>query len=196
MPSQSYAQRKQELENLKNSNQQKPEKEKKKKPLLIILIIFLILLLAAGGFTAWYFLANQQPKSQFEIDREALEGWLPGRTEAEIQAELNRIIDEGRFNVSINPTPVISNGKINVMVENVPANHYLMQVDVFLRNNDQDVKVYSSGIIKQGFHIESADVLQTLPTGEYSGYAVFHALQPETMEEIGQTEVTLLGKVE
>lgn len=167
------------------------EKKRKKKTAVII---FLILLIAAGAVAAWMFWPRA--KSQYDVDREALEGFLPGRSQEEIEAELNRIIAKGRFNVSINPTPIIKDGKINVMIENVPANNYFMQVDVFFKTKDGDQKIYSSGIIKQGFYIDEATTDTKLPPGDYDGYAVFHALKPETLEEIGQTNATLAGKVE
>ena len=169
----------------------KQEKHKKKKTAVIII---LVLLLAVGAVTAW--MLWPKAKSQYDIDREALEGFLPGRTQEEIEAELNRIIAKGRFNVSINPAPLIKDGKINVMIENVPANNYYMQVEIYFKTKNGEEKVYSSGIVKQGFYIDEATTNAKLPPGDYEGYAVFHALKPETMEEIGQTTATLAGKVE
>ena len=99
--------------------QEKKRSEQKRKKWLILLI----LLLLAGGIAGGYFLYDHfRPKSRYELDRNALEGFLPGKSEAEIQEELNRIIEEGRVNISMNPTPVIRDGKINVRIENVPAN--------------------------------------------------------------------------
>ena len=172
-----------------------PDRNRKKKGSRKAVAVILIVLLAVGGvFALWLFWPRT--KSQFELDREALEGFLPGRSQQEIEDELNRIIDKGRFNVAINPTPVVVDGKINIMIENVPANNYFMQVDVFFSTNEGPRKIYSSGIIKQGYFIEEASTDIKLAPGEYNGYAVFHALHPETLEEIGLTQATLAGKVE
>ncbi len=182
-----------ELQNLEKT----VRKKKSRKKLWVALILLLLLLLLIGG--AVFFWRMPRPVSQFELDRNALEGFLPGRTKEEIQAELNRIIDKSRFNVSINPTPVVgTDGMVNLMIENVPANNYLMKVDVYYtdQNNEQKL-LYASGLIKQGFYIESVKVEENIPpVGEYNGIAEFRALHPETMEEIGTTAANILIKVE
>ena len=117
------------------------------------------------------------------------------RRAVEIQKELNRIIDESRLNISMNPTPVIRDGKINVMLENVPANNYYLQADVYIYTDEETLdmqQVYQSGIIKQGFYIESGDVMEMPEGGRYNGIAVFHALYPETLEEIGQAAMNIV----
>ncbi len=177
--------------------QEKKRSEQKRKKWLILLI----LLLLAGGIAGGYFLYEHfRPKSRYELDRNALEGFLPGKSEAEIQAELNRIIEEGRVNISMNPTPVIRDGKINVRIENVPANKYYLQADVYLYpekgNADNAELVYRSGVIRQEFYIEEGDAETDAGDGTYDGLAVFSALDPETMEEIGKTSMTLVITVE
>ena len=134
------------------------------------------------------------------MDRNALEGFLPGKTAAEIQAELNRIIDEGRVNISMNPTPVIKDGEINVRIENVPANNYYLQADVYIYpqkgNPDNAELVYRSGILKQNYYIENGETDTMVSPGEYDGIAIFSALDPDTLEEIGKTSLTLVITVE
>ena len=71
------------------------EKKKKKKRWLILLLLLLLCFVCGGGY---YFWRESRPKSKFEMDQNALAGFLPGKTEEEIQEELNRIIEEGRFN--------------------------------------------------------------------------------------------------
>ena len=95
------------------------EKKKRKKAWILILL-FLLLIGVGGGYLLWN---NLRPKSQYELDRNALEGFLPGKTEDEIKAELNRYIQEGFFNVSMNPQMTLKDGKLDVHIENVPANH-------------------------------------------------------------------------
>lgn len=163
---------------------------------LVIGLLVMVIMVFTGFFTA----RALQPKSQFEIDRDALAGFLPNKTEDEIKAELNRIIDESRFNVTVNPTPVIENGRINVMVENVPANHYWMQVDVYIQNPEPDqekeTRVYHSGIIKQGYYVETGKAENIPAPGQYNGRAVFTAIKPDTGEEIGRVEATMVVFVE
>lgn len=173
--------------------QKKEEEKKKKKKYLLLLLLLLLIFASVGGYFLWDHL---RPKSRYELDRNALEGFLPGKSQDEIQAELNRIIEEGRVNISMNPTPVIEDGKINVRIENVPANNYYLQADVYLYpeqgNADKAELVYRSGVIKQEYYIESGDAETDVAPGEYDGVAIFSALDPDTMEEIGKTSLTLV----
>lgn len=154
--------------------------------------LLLLLVMGAAGFAAWRL--RPPPKSQFELDADALAGFLPTHTQEEIQAELNRIIDESRFNISINPTPTVqADGTANFMIENVPANHYWMQVTVYYQDSaGQEQELYRSGMIRQGYYIQEAKATGGLPpAGEYNGRAVFAAVQPESGEEIGRSAATL-----
>lgn len=172
--------------------------KKKGKWPLVLLLILILLLAAGGGFLVWK-KTVPKPKSQYELDANALAGFLPGRSEEEIQTELNRIIEKGFFNVSINPTPVVkTDGSVDLNIENVPANHYLMQVNVYLIDSKgKESLLYRSGIIKPGYHIESVSLTGKLPApGKYNGRADFSALQPDTEENIGQTSATMLITLE
>lgn len=166
-----------------------------RKIIIAIIVLILILLLAYCGYE------QLRPKSRHELDRNALEGFLPGKTEEEIQAELDRIIDESRFNVTINSLITLRDGKADVRIENVPANNYYMQVDLYVYpetgSTDNPQMIYQSGVIQQGHYIETADAETDLPEGYYDGLAVFHALYPdETMEEIGQTSMNVVIHIE
>lgn len=161
------------------------------------LALLVLALLLCGAALAWKWLAPQ-PQSQYELDANALAGFLPGKTEEEIQAELNRIIEKGYFNVSINPTPnVAPDGTVNLNIENVPGNNYWMQVNVYIIGEDGgETLLYASGIIKQGYYINEAEAAGKLPApGQYNGRADFTALMPDTQENIGQTAATMLINV-
>lgn len=167
----------------------------------LLLLVLLLLLLAAGA--AFLILrkpaAPSQPQSQYDLDANALAGFLPGHSDEEIQAELDRIIEKGFFNVAINPTPVLKkDGTLNLNIENVPANHYLMQVNVYLIDKDgKEILIYRSGVIKPGFYIGTVTLTGKLPPpGKYNGRADFSALNSDTQENIGQTSATMLVTVE
>lgn len=186
---------KENIEHTEQEEEQQPEEKKKKKKWLLLLLLLLLLILGGvGGFFVW---KNMQPKSQFELDRNALEGFLPGKSKRDIEKELNRIIEKGRFNVSMNPTPIVKDKKINVAIENVPANNYYMQVEVYIypdkEDSDKTELIYKSGMIKQGYYIEEGDLQKgvSVKAGTYDGIAIFHAFNPETTEEIGSTAMTL-----
>lgn len=180
-----------EMDKFQEQMKQTRKKRKKRRRIKAIVGVLLLLCIAGG---VWGGIRAKKPRSQYDIDRNALAGFLPGKTEEEIQAELNRIIDKGRFNVSINPTPTLEHGEIDLLIENVPANHYLMQVEVLIP--EKDLTVYKSGLIKPGYFIEKAESEVQLAAGDYNGLAVFHALHTDTQEEIGKTSVTMQIHVE
>lgn len=63
-------------------------------------------------------------------DPNATVGQYEGKSEAEIQAELDKVVQEGMFNISINPDIRMTSGRAEaeLRVENIPANHHLMSV--------------------------------------------------------------------
>lgn len=176
-------------EEMKEKQEQKP---KKKRKWLILLLILLLL----GGLTAgllWW-KEYTRPKSKFEMDQNALEGFLPGKTDEEIQNELNRIIAEGRFNAACNSQMKLENGKLDVHIENVPANNYDMLVKVYLINEEQKSElVYESGLIQPQHYIEEGDAHTTAEPGTYDGKVVFQAIsRDELQEEIGSVVLDVI----
>lgn len=170
-------------------------KEKKKSKKGLILLLLLLLCFACGG--GYFIWKSNQPKSKYETDLNALEGFLPGKTKEQIEEELNRIISEGRFNASINGELTLENKKMDVHIENVPANNYDMVVEVYLYpthgSTENAELVYKSGVIKRGFYIEEGDASTTVEPGDYEGLVVFHAIMPDdTQEEIGQTALSVV----
>lgn len=173
----------------------KEDKKKGKKKLLLLLLLLLFFIVGGiwAAITFW-----PQPKSQWELDAEALQGFLSTHTAEEIQAELNRIIEKGRFNISINPVLTVQpDGTANLMIENVPANNYWMQVTVvYYDENNEEHELYRSGMIRQGYYIEDASITGEMPpAGEYYGSAVFTAIYPESDEEVGSSVATMVIRV-
>lgn len=118
-------------------------------------------------------------------DTTALAGQLENKTEDEIIAELNRVVDEGMFNISINATPTFPDGKSEgpLQIENVPGNRYLMQVQITL--DDTGELIYETGLIEPNHHIQTARLDVELDKGEYLATAVFNAYDPQTEEYVG-----------
>lgn len=156
-------------------------KEKKKKRRKRIIVIVLVVLLLAAAVAAWFFL---QPKGN---DRAGRLGQLDGKSTEEIQAELNRIVDEGMFSISVASYVEFENGESEgeLKIENVPGNRYLMQVEI--KRDDTGETVYKSGILDPNFHIQSDKLSTDLDPGTYQCTASFKALDPETEEEVGTT---------
>lgn len=122
-------------------------------------------------------------------------GQLDGKTAEEIQAELDRVVEEGMFNISIAAIVEFADGTSpgDLRIENVPGNPYLMKVDIQRQDNGE--RIYETDIIEQNHHIQS-DVLDAdLDPGTYECIARFHALDPDTEEEVGQAAAAMTIKV-
>ncbi len=147
---------------------------------IIIASLALVAAIVAGSFL---FLNSTQV---FGTHRSGNLGQLDGKTKEEIQAELNRLVEEGMFNISIANIVFLANGSSEgeFNIENSPANRYLMQVEISLADTGE--VIYTSGVLEPNYHIQYARLDKTLPAGTYNCIATFHALDPETEEEVGQ----------
>ncbi|WP_139651364.1 hypothetical protein [Raoultibacter phocaeensis] len=163
----------------------KPSRTRKR----VLIPVILVLVLAAAGAAVW-FLAGA-PDDIF--DPNAQTGQAPYKTQEEIQAELDRVVEEGMFNISIASLIEFPDGTSPgiAYIENVPGNRYLMQVKIVL--DDAGETVYESKAIKPGSYIESVILAADLEPGDYAATATFSALDPETRESVGQAaaKVTL-----
>lgn len=113
-------------------------------------------------------------------------GQLEGKSAEEIQAELDRQVEEGMFNISIASNVEFENGTSEgeLKIENVPGNRYLMQVTI---TDDATGQVlYTSGVIDPNHHVQRAKLDVDLDPGVYNCTALFTALDPENDEEVGQ----------
>lgn len=119
-------------------------------------------------------------------DEAAKNGNLPTKTEEEIIADLNRIVEEGMFNISIASKITFNKADSEgvASIENIEANPYAMQVTI--TRDDTGEAVYTSGAIAPGQYIEKIKLDTALGKGTYAATAVFAALDPETLENQGQ----------
>ncbi|MBC3939826.1 MULTISPECIES: hypothetical protein [Anaerotruncus] len=138
---------------------------------------------AAAGFFWWR--GSYRQDSFFDVS--ALTGALPGKSEEEVIAELNRVVDEGMFNIAINSyiTFPDAKGEGVANIENVPGNRYNMTVSIVL--DDTGETVYQSKGIKPGQYIQKIRLDEELPEGFYYATAVFTAYaQDEAHTRVGQ----------
>lgn len=138
---------------------------------------------AAAGFFWWR--SSHRQDSFFDVS--ALTGALPGKSEEEVITELNRVVDEGMFNISINSyiTFPDDNSEGVVNIENVPGNRYDMMVEIMLDSTGETV--YQSKGIKPGQYIQKIRLGEELPEGVYQATAVFTAYaQDEAHSRVGQ----------
>ena len=175
------------------SNQPQEKKDGQLKKLVLALILLLLLLIGlVVGFVVVPALRGESRRSSF-FDTSAKSGNLPGKTEEEIQAELDKVVEEGMFNISIaSVVTVDANGTAAVRIENIAANHHNMTVAITLEGEDQPI--YQSAGLAPGQYIETAPFTRTLPAGEYTATALFTAYDLDTLEPAGQAaaQITIL----
>jgi len=153
--------------------------KKKKRRIIIICII------AAAGVAAILFGMQSCGKENW-FDPSAQTGSLAGKTEEEIMAELNRIVEEGYFNISIASKIYFENGNAEgaARIENISANPYNMKVTITLDETGETI--YESGGLKPGQFIEKIRLLRALPEGTYNAKAAFTAFAQDDLSRVGQ----------
>ena len=187
------------MENQENKNtattpSETQKKNNKKKIIAIIAIIAVIV----GGVAVYCVSKNhasggEDPSTGMVWDANAEEGGLEGRSEEEIQAELNKKVEEGMINISMNTSPVFADGTSegNLMIVNSSANHY-PQI-VYIVRKDTNEEIYRSGGIPIGSKIENAALNVDLPAGTYDCIAYFNNADPDTGAILGTAgaEITI-----
>lgn len=120
------------------------------------------------------------------FDANAQTGQAPYKTDAEMQAELDRVIEEGMFNISIASVIEFENADADgtAYIENVPNNNYNMKVAI--TEDDTGDVLYESGVLAPNQYIEKIALAKQLEAGSYPCTATFTALDPSTYEETGQ----------
>lgn len=155
----------------------------------IAIIAGVVVVLVAAAFGVWWFAGSGDDF----FDLNAQEGQAPYKTPEEMQAELDRIVEEGMFNISIASVIQFDEGTQpgKAYIENVPGNRYLMQVTIAL--DDGGETVYETKAIKPGQYIEEITLTKDLDQGAYPATATFTAFDQESREEVGKAaaKVTL-----
>lgn len=155
---------------------------------LIIAICALVLILIIMLVVFWLIPAvekNRGAASDF-FDSRALSGNLPGRTQEEIQAELDKIVEEGMFNISIASIVTVKEGDDEALarIENIAANHHNMKVSITLDGENEPI--YESAGLAPGQYIEYAKLSRKLAAGEYHATALFTAYDTDDLSQVGQ----------
>lgn len=166
---------------------QPPARKRRLSARTIVLIVLAAAIVAAAAIGAALWLNTRDPGyERYEFDSDAMAGRIQQMTPEEIQAELNRVVDEGMFNISIASTVVFEGpeGEGEIRIENIAANHYHMQVDLFLDETGE--KIYASKLIQPGYSIETIQLNRRLEPGEYDATAVFSAITQQEKQLFGQ----------
>ena len=164
---------------------EKTEKKKKFRRIMAVLVVLLMLLLT-GLFVWQRYAAQQNDAVLLESGVKAKIGQLEDKSNDEIEATLDEIIEEGNLSININANPVFPTGDSagTLMIENHPNNHYNMRVSITLDNTGEEI--YNSGLMPVNSHIDE-DVLSTpLEAGDYDATATFVAYDVDTDAEVGR----------
>ncbi len=158
---------------------QPEDKKKKKKPLIIIIIILLALILGIGLWWVLFASGNW-------FDSNAKSGQAPYKTNEEIQAELNRQVEEGMFNISIASVVEFADGTSpgTAYIENIPGNRYDMMVEITL--DDSGETVFQSGALAPDSYLDDITLSKDLDAGTYPATATFTAYDTESHEAVGK----------
>ena len=157
--------------------------------LLLVLTLAIIISLRAcvpedadTPFAAW----KDEMNSGLVMDNNAQEGGLVYRSQEEIQAELNRKVEEGMIHISMNTSPVFPSGteKGNLLIVNSESNRY-PQI-VYIVRKDTAV----------GSKIEYAALDVDLPAGSYECVAYFNNADPDTGAVLGTAGAEITVTVE
>lgn len=198
--------------NTENSGK-KPDK-KKKRILWILLLLLLLLLLGFGGYRVWKYYTEQKPLEDVQKELYAEIGLMPGMTDDQIKDRLNRRVQEGYFNASMNGNPKFKNGKAkgDVNIENIPGNQYAFTVTIVVRDVDETKypeaakyigqTVLTTGLMEPNSYLMERKLDVDLPQGDYVCMAVFDAYEKESenmstpRKQIGTTNMEIVLSVE
>lgn len=162
------------------------ERKKSNRKKALYLALVLLLLLIIGVLVALLLRRDGTGTTKKNRDPNAAVGQYEGKTEEEIQAELDKIVEEGMFNISINSTVLMASGRdeAEVRIENIAANHHLMSVEI--TRDDTGEVLYTSGLIEPGYYIQKVRFDTVLPRGSYTATALFTAYDLDTEQPVGQ----------
>ena len=126
-----------------------------------------------------------------EFDPSATEG---GWDEADLDAirdSLNEKVEEGMINISMNTSPVFSDGESagSLMIVNEDINRYPISVEI--TRNDNGEVIYTSKAVPVGSKIEADTLDVDLPAGTYECTAMFFNLDPDTGDKLGSAGVVI-----
>lgn len=157
-----------------------PAKGKRRGAVVAVALVALAVVVALAAF-----LILRQGDG-FSFDPNAQQGQAPYKTAEEVQAELDRIVEEGMFNISISSVIKFADGTSEgiAYIENVPGNRYHMQVTITLDDTGQ--VVYESAAIAPDSYVEAITLSQDLDAGTYEATATFTAIDQDTHEEAGK----------
>ena len=153
--------------------------------LMLVCMLLLVAVVAVLPGCTSQDVTPQPQTSGIVFDENAIEGGWEQMSQEEIEETLNETVSEGMIRISMNTSPVFSDGESegSLMIVNEDVNRYPQQVEIY--RNDTKETIYESKAIPVGSKIENAALDVHLEGGTYECTALFHSLDPETGSILG-----------
>ena len=161
-------------------NNEKREDKRSKKILIVIIVLFLLFIINSFKLNNSDFneLGNQGDKITIENQK----------SKKDIQAELNKQVEKGMMNVSMNTNMVLKGGKANALICNSEKNHYPQFVEIF---NEKGDLLYTSKIIPLGASLNEISIDKKMSIGKHKCKAYFNAYDTNTKQVVGKVGVNI-----
>lgn len=163
------------------------ERRSRRRAMTVAIALAVVLAIAGVSVALWLASSGSQTEMGSYYDVDARAGQAPWKSQEEMQAELDRVVEEGMFDIAIAATIEFPSGSGEeglALIENVPGNRYDMRVAVTL--DDTGEELYRSGLIAPGSYIESIGLSRELAPGTHEATAVFEAVDAETHAAVGK----------
>lgn len=153
--------------------------------LLAVVIPVILLLLRGCGSKGAKLPAQPETGTGISYDSAAVVGGWDEADMDKIIEGLNEQVEAGMINISMNTSPVFSDGTSegNLMIVNEGVNRYPQIVEI--TRNDTGETIYKSGAIPVGSKIEKAKLSADLDAGTYECTALFYNVDPDTGVYLG-----------
>ena len=150
----------------------------------VVIVIVILLLLRSCG-------APVDDPGGIEFDPSATEGGWDEADTDEIIAGLNEKVEAGMINISMNTSPVFSDGESagSLMIVNSDVNRYPISVEI--SRNDTGEVIYTSKAVPVGSKIEADKLDVVLDAGTYECTAMFTNIDPDTGDKLGSAGVVI-----
>lgn len=145
----------------------------------------ILLLLAAIALMLTFFMQDGW------FDRDAQIGSYKGKSQEEIQADLNRRVEEGMMNISMASVVTFDHGSApgEARIENIEANNKDQKITITLLDTNETV--YESKAIAPGQYIQYITLDKPLAAGTYEAVAMFDGYETQSHEKIGSAGVNI-----
>lgn len=171
----------------------KEEKKKDKKKYLLLLLLLLLFTITVVSFV---FIRGNKIDDivnnglSIGIDSNLSDG-NGGKSKEEIQAELNKKVEEGMMNVSMNTNIVLKNGKskANLKITNKENNRYMQFVEIYTKEDNK--LIHKTGGIPVGKSLNEAKLDEELKKGTYECVAYFNGVDETTNSIVGKVGVNI-----